>query len=579
NLMSAFFGSATVALLSLAVCTLVRNRIAALAAALAFAFSLEMWEQCVIAEVYTLNAFLTILCILLLVLWKHTRQNVLLYASGLVFGIGLANHQVLLLAAPAFVFFALSVAGLRWRAWTMHLLTMLLALLGLGIYLYLPIRSAANPAMDWGNPETWSGFVDVVTRAQYQFIITDGPRSWDRFLAQSREFGSIYLLQFTTGVGLLAPFGAIVLWRRGHRAVTVMLLLVAVVNIVGSIVIPNFGSDRMSIWLNTTYWIPAYAAIAILLGAAIDGVCAATPRRPVRAVVALGLLAASAGAPLLAHYERNDKSEYYVAADYARNILATLAPGAVYFGDSDLALFPAMYYQIVERMRPDVLIANPYGYPVEAAYRDMPRDVVGGFARIPTVEEERVIIEWIARSGTRPLYTTAQRRIDGVQVWNEGLLYRYAPDGTSATKQNPWDRYVWRSTDESAFADDWSAEVILFEYYFALGRLRFDEGQRAAGINAFERAAQIARLNKEALNNLGVAAAGYGLLDSAARYFGAACDLDPNFTMARLNLGRAYLKKNDVSKARGEFQRALESNPQDTDAKELLDRIAVTSEP
>ncbi|MDZ4861123.1 MAG: DUF2723 domain-containing protein [Candidatus Hydrogenedentes bacterium] len=571
NLMSAVFGAGTAMLTSLLICMLVRNRVAAFAGALSLAFSRELWEQSVIAEVYTLNAFFTALCLLFLVVWGQTRQNWLLYACGALFGIGLTNHHVLLLATPAFACYALLVAGMRWRAWTMHLIALVCALAGLAFYLYLPIRSAANPAMDWGNPETWAGFVDVVTRAQYQFIITDSPRTWARFIGQWNEFGHIYLKQFTIGVGLIAPFGAVVLWRRGHRAVCTMLVLLWVCNVLGSILIPNYGTDRMSIWLNTTYWIPAYLVAAILLGAVIAGVCSATPRAGVRVIVATGLCIAAIGAPLIAHYERNDKSDYYLAADYARNILSTLAPGAVYFGDSDLALFPVMYYQIVERMRTDVLIANPYGYPIEAAYSAMPEEVTSRFARIPTQADEQLVFEWLVKYGDRPVYTTAQRRVDGVQVWNKGLLYRYAPEGVAVSQSSPWDLYTWRTLDEAAFEDDWSAEVILFEYYFARGRAAFDAGQRAAGINDFERAAQIARANKEALNNLGCAAAEYGFYDTAARLFRAACALDPGFHMARMNLGRAYMKQGDYQRAHLEFLQVLEVGPDNATARALMD--------
>ncbi|NUM54848.1 MAG: DUF2723 domain-containing protein [Candidatus Hydrogenedentes bacterium] len=569
NLLSALCGSGAVLCTALILCIVARNRIAALAGALSLAFSLEFWEQSVIAEVYSLNALVTAACILLLILWAESRRNGLLYAAGFLFGVGLANHHVLLLCAPAFAAYVLMIGGLRWGAWTMHLITLLAAFLGLSVYLYLPIRSMANPAMDWGNPETWPAFVDVVTRAQYRFMITDGPRSWERFFDQARTFGSVYLSQFTMGVGLFAPFGLLVLWKREHPALCVMLVLAWLGTVLGGILIPNFGPDRLSIWLNTTYWIPAYLVSAIFIGAAIAGVCAATPRLPVRAVVALGLCVAAVAAPFIANFSRNDKSRYFLASDYARNILATLAPGAIYFGDSDLSLFPVMYFQIVERMRPDVLIANPYGYPIASVYRDMPEEVRATFQKIPTEQDEQVIFEWLVHNSGRPVYTTAQRRANGILVYNEGLLYRYAPAAQPIEPDSPWDRYAWRSVDESDFEDDWSAEVILSEYYFARGRAEFDAGRRAAGLNAFERAAHVARENKESLNNIGCAAAGYGLMDDAQRYFELACALDPEFHMARLNLGRAHMKKGQFERAKAEFDRVPASAPEDTTAKTL----------
>ena len=571
NLFSALCGSGAVACTALILGIVAHSRIAALAGALSLAFSLEFWEQSVIAEVYSLNALITAACMLLLILWGESRQNRLVYLAGFLFGAGLANHHVLLLCAPAFAVYVVAIAGLRWGAWTMHLITLALALAGLSIYLYLPIRSMANPAMDWGNPETWPAFVDVVTRAQYRFIITDGPRSWERFFEQLVTFGGVYLKQFTPGICLFDSFGIVVLWKRERLALCAMLMLVWLGTVLGGILIPNFGPDRLSTWLNTTYWIPAYLVTALFIGAAVAGVCAATPRAPVRAVVAIVLCIAAVGAPLAANWNHNDKSRYYLASDYARNILATLAPGAIYFGDSDLSLFPVMYYQIVERMRTDVLIANPYGYPIESVYRDMPGSARATFAKIPTEQDEQIIFEWLVHSSGRPVYTTVQRRGDGIRVYNEGLLYRYAPANQSVRPDSPWDRYVWHSIDESDFEDDWSAEVILSEYYFARGRTEFDAGRRASGLNAFERAANIARENKEMLNNIGCAAAGYGLYEDALRYFGQACALDPAFHMARMNLGRAYMKQKRFDLAKAEFDRVLDSAPNDHAAKTLAE--------
>lgn len=574
NLLSALCGAGAAACTALIVCMTARNRIAALAAGLALAFSLEFWEQSVIAEVYALNALITAVCMLLLLAWGETRRNALLYAAGFLFGVGLTNHQVLLLCAPAFAVYAVAVGGVRWGAWTMYAITLALAVSGLAVYLYLPIRSMADPAMDWGNPETWPAFVDVVTRKQYQFIITDGPRTWPRFFDQVVTFGRICLEQFTPGVGLVAPFGIVVLWKRERPAACVMLVLAWVGTVVGGILVPNFGPDRLSVWLNTTYWIPAYLVTAVFIGAAIAGVCAATTRLAVRGAVALALCLAAVGAPLVSNFSRNDKSAYYLASDYARNILGTLAPGAVYFGDSDLSLFPVMYFQIVEHMRTDVLIANPYGYPTERMYRDMPAEVRAQFRTIPSDQDEQRIFEWLVLNSGRPVYSTAQRRGAGIRAYNEGLLYRYAPADQAVEPDSPWDRYTWHTVDESAFEDDWSAEVILSEYYFARGRADFDAGRRAAGLNAFERAAAIARANQDMLNNIGCAAAGYGLYADARRYFADACALDPEFHMARLNLGRAYLKQGDYVRAKEQFDRVLASSPDNVAARALSEYAA-----
>ena len=82
------------------------------AAALAFAFSPVMWSQAVIAEVYALGALFLALTMLLTYKWLCRPRTSTLVWLGLVFGLGLTNYQVLLLAALPI---GLAVFVRRWR--------------------------------------------------------------------------------------------------------------------------------------------------------------------------------------------------------------------------------------------------------------------------------------------------------------------------------------------------------------------------------------------------------------------------------------------------------------------------------
>lgn len=82
------------------------------AAALAFAFSPVMWSQSVIVEVYALGAFFLALTMLLTYMWIARPRTSTLVWLGLVFGLGLTNYQVLLLAALPI---GLAIFVRRWR--------------------------------------------------------------------------------------------------------------------------------------------------------------------------------------------------------------------------------------------------------------------------------------------------------------------------------------------------------------------------------------------------------------------------------------------------------------------------------
>jgi len=72
---------------------------------LIFAFIDTMWSQAVIAEVYTLNAFFfTALCLIVLRWFDSPEQWRWPCLLAWCFGLGITNHQTLLVSAPAFLF-------------------------------------------------------------------------------------------------------------------------------------------------------------------------------------------------------------------------------------------------------------------------------------------------------------------------------------------------------------------------------------------------------------------------------------------------------------------------------------------
>jgi hypothetical protein len=149
-------------------------------AALAFAFSSTFWSQAVIAEVYTLHNLLvaTILYLLLLphpATATHPRRwQAIFFLSGLSF----TNHLTTALLLPAVVLALLwDRPRLRLKDW---LIAGGLALLGLSLYLFIPLRW---PAVNRGEWMTLQQFMAHVTGGQFHGALRlDGwrdPTRWE----------------------------------------------------------------------------------------------------------------------------------------------------------------------------------------------------------------------------------------------------------------------------------------------------------------------------------------------------------------------------------------------------------------
>ena len=111
NMMSAFFGALACALLYVFSQNTINSKFKrpiGITMALLLGFAATVWEQALIAEVYTLNLFFTILGLLFISFWVKTKKNYWLYLFAFGYGLGLTNHLYLMLAmAPIYTLYIL----------------------------------------------------------------------------------------------------------------------------------------------------------------------------------------------------------------------------------------------------------------------------------------------------------------------------------------------------------------------------------------------------------------------------------------------------------------------------------------
>lgn len=537
NLSSAVCAAATVSLVLLLVVYVTRMRLAAFMAALAFAFSHEFWEQAVIAEVYALNALLMAACLILLLRWRDTRNDRLLLTCALLFGLGLSNHNTFVLFAPVVAGYVLWADGFSLRRWRVYLAACALCAAGLLVYFYLPLASLRNPPMDWGNPETARGFYEHVTRKQLSFMYWQYPRSVERTLLQWAYCGRFWVLEYTAWVTPVWLAGLWLLWRRS-RSLAVLTLVTGVVVVAGFAFIQNFNFDREWLWVMSVFGIPAYLVTALWLGEAL----AALGRRA-GALPALALGMVCAASPLVAYWDVNDKSEYYWTADYARNVLESLAPDAIYISESDHASFGAVYLQAIEHVRPDVAIGRKYGYlspELMAAIPAEKRNPLWGDK--PAGRYESAIFEALLENTARPVYFERGSTLSPESAWRLdpcALVQRAVPKDAPASGGNCWADYRWRNgLERCAARGDNTADIIRYDVHMARANDAFVEQNWDGGLAELAEAVDAYGEEVQSLNNAGAVCARFGGYVEAAEYFRRALAADPDSEVAAANLFR-----------------------------------------
>ncbi len=337
----------------------------ALFSSLSLALSYEFWYRSTVAEVYTLNAFLILLIIYILLVWRErleiqgSSDPRILYLVAFLLGIGIGNHHTIVLVVPGTLLFVLLTGRGLPLPLPLPAFAVAFFLLGISIYLYLPIRSSLNPFMDWGDPQVKNNFIDVFTRRTY--LPEEMGRDWGTFVGQLKTFNPVH--EFTiigSAFGLIGVYG---LWRWDKAAAT-MILLILILTSYGLI----FLAGPSATDLLRKFYLPAYAVFSVFIGTGIfaglkllEGGRISTSQLlnlPTSMVYLLATV--SLIWQFSAHYPRTQNSGNYLAYDYGMNELNSLRYGAAYISKGEVKTFPLWYLQGVEGYREDVNVVTAY---------------------------------------------------------------------------------------------------------------------------------------------------------------------------------------------------------------------------
>ncbi|MGA7614466.1 MAG: DUF2723 domain-containing protein [Thermoanaerobaculia bacterium] len=488
SIFSALFAAAAVGVLALAVRETGAGRIAAAFAGLLLAFSGSFWAEANIQRVYSLNALAVALATLLAFRWFRTRRTSSLVLASVVCGLGAANHTFMAVYAIALAIAVVWCEPAVLRQWKLLGASAAAFVAGLLPYLYLPIRARMHPVLNWDDPETLRGTLDVILRREFW------GRSWIEtpfdFVRIGADFGASLLTELVW-VGVPLAIVGMVLWRR-KRWPVILPLAVITLNV---LVVGMHGSQH-DIFVWHRYYIPAYAMAAILAALGLDSMTRFVPRPLAAAVLIIPLATA------LVAYPRYDRSRFRIAEDFSRQVLECLPPGATLFANDDNVLFVLIYLHDVEHVRPDVkLLMEGVGgthYP--------------NFTFDPDVD---------------PVFFTHDPnwRVPGLEIVPVGPLFRAWRSGRPAPPRCIESLHLDGELDP-AVPKDFLTQNLIGHFHYMLGRtLSLDDWN--AGTRQYREAVAAAPQNDVLFYNLGVIYSGAGLYDEAIGFFRHSAALTP----------------------------------------------------
>jgi len=318
-----------------------RNSFIASAAALALAFSGIVWQQATGVEVYGLHLFLLVATLFALERASVPENSVrYIVIAGFTAGLALANHLSYVFLVPGLLWLWFAASHNRKRD---VLLLVVPAVLGLLLYVLLPLRSAAEPAVNWGAVDrSLEAFLYHVRGTQFGvWLFSDAEAASRNTGIAVRAFGAM-----VAWVGLVpVVFGVWTLLRQ-HLHVGIGLILIAVGNIAISIgySIPDIDS----------YFIPSLVVLALFFAV---GMGSLAMNRRLAVLVPLAFAVPLIG--LVSEWKEQDRSTFNGVEEYTSWLLANAEKDAVILSHQwDYAVSALWYMQTVKAIRTDVAIVD-----------------------------------------------------------------------------------------------------------------------------------------------------------------------------------------------------------------------------
>jgi hypothetical protein len=228
----------------------------ALFAAVVLAVSTDLWQHSIHANAHIVTAALATTTTFSALRWWATDRDRWLYLSAFLAALGVTHHPLLAVAAPAYVVFVLAVEPRILLDWRRMGRIALALLLGLSVFLYLPLRAGATSFSPSPNLDAIVGHALArgIRGNLFHFGLSDQP-------VRFRVFIELLRLQYTALTLVLATSGLVWLaWRRRRPFILIGLSL-----LLNLAFIINTVQDVMA------YLLLPFTAIAILAGTGLLG--------------------------------------------------------------------------------------------------------------------------------------------------------------------------------------------------------------------------------------------------------------------------------------------------------------------
>ncbi|OGF66902.1 MAG: hypothetical protein A2Y62_01585 [Candidatus Fischerbacteria bacterium RBG_13_37_8] len=559
NAMSALFAVLAAMMLYILMYKITNEKSISLAVAFTFAFSGMFWSQALVAEVYTMSTFIFLLALICFSNYFQTGERKQLYYFGLFCGLLLTIHMEYSLLCP-FVWIALFLFIWKKDSFKTAFMTLLKTTLcffaGLLPYTYLPIRSRANPVIDWGNTETLTNlFYHITAKNVQKRMFTLG---FEDYLDRFYDYMMI-IFHDTLFIGI-AGIIALILGFKKQRYIQLLLLCLLLVDAFFIIFL-----DEVPIQ-SEAYGIPSVLAVCIGLSQMPLIFKQETRKRFAPLLFIIPVLF------IVFHFKDSNRNNNFIPYDYNLNMLYQPPENSVLFTREDNRTFVMLYLQTVEGRRQDLALYDTSNHIFHNPYKEL-------FFLLPASEVTRIrenvesdIIKKASDSGRYVFYTDPDTPYEtaSFKIQPCGLIgLAVKPDASFADYQFCRNDWTIRGEDDPKVKKDWMTNAILAMNYYNDAQYKWFKDEKSA-LASMEKASSEKGQYAELHFMMGRSYLHHNYADRALEEFETAVKVNRRLWQAYVQSAFILGKTGRYEQAIQKAERALAIDENSADAYEFL---------
>jgi hypothetical protein len=323
-------------------------------ASLLIGFSTTFWSQSTAVEVYALHLVLVLCTIGMFVRGLEEQltepctisRSLILFAF--ILGLSFSNHMTTILLAPGFLWLYYRTFGFGRKSFLQVFKIAPFFLLGLSVYLYLPIRSSRYPILDWGHPATLERFFWHVSGKQFRVWMFSG---WSVVQKQLNYYISNFTSEYHFIIIACIIAGLWTLFKQSRRLFIFLTLLFST-TIIYAVNYDIFDID--------SYFLLSYLVIGFVIAYGIFFITEWIEERRSWAKRVLSIMFCALPMMQVVHnWGRVDETGNTIPRQFVEKAFSDFESNAIVLASQwDYFISPSLYYQSIRYERCDVTVVD-----------------------------------------------------------------------------------------------------------------------------------------------------------------------------------------------------------------------------